>query len=310
MKKTLMGILLVLMMLIACSSDSEPRYADVCNSGTCDDSVCCDCLPPLAKVELAIASFMASPDVPITDLENDPRVSSFTQCGSAASFGDCTQNVDKFLKVSPGTQTQSFVDFVDGDRFKYWYCLYPDGRVEGFTDETHHRMREGSFASASSSWKAKKNSYLEENPLPDRTISRTLPKTVVAGEQFEVLVKISGCLGFGRITEVLPDGFSFVDGIDYTDSPNVIVASITGYSSDGFTFDNITNPADSQIEIDGQRVECSFLGFNADFSYTVLAPDSQGEYKFDGTFIDDGKMSFPIGSDTTINVVANSPKDE
>ncbi len=142
MKSAIIIVILIIgVMTAACSSDSKPRYIDECYYDHCGEGVECGLCHPLANMELAVAAFMTAPDMPIRDLTNDHRIASITQCGTVASFSDCTQHVKKLITNSPGSEVQPLTDFMnkyDGNTFdnlKYWYCVYPGGRLVGFTDD-------------------------------------------------------------------------------------------------------------------------------------------------------------------------------
>ena len=89
-----------------------------------------------------------------------------------------------------------------------------------------------------------------------RTISKT---TVTPGE--EVTVTIAAVVGsVGKVTEILPDGFSYV-----ADS---------------------VSPSDIREAVDGQEVAITLLG-DTIFSYKVTASSTGGDHDFTGTLADD-----------------------
>ncbi len=102
----------------------------------------------LANVELSVAACMASPDRPIRDLTDDPRIASITQCNTEArnwlevddpEDESLTQDVTTLIKINPGPDVNPLTDFTNDDSFDNWYCVYDNGRVIGFTDKKPHQ---------------------------------------------------------------------------------------------------------------------------------------------------------------------------
>jgi hypothetical protein len=93
-------------------------------------------------------------------------------------------------------------------------------------------------------------------PGATRTISKT---TVAPGE--EVTVTIAAVVGsFGKVTETLPDGFSYVA--------------------------RSVDPSNIRAAVDGQEVAFTLLG-DTTFSYKVTASSTGGSHPFTGTLSDD-----------------------
>ena len=79
---------------------------------------------------------------------------------------------------------------------------------------------------------------------------------------------------FGRVTETLPDGFSYV-------------------SSDDLDGDEVSE--------DGQIVKFTLQGTDITFSYTVTASDTAGTHDFSGTLRDDDRADHDVGGASQSN---------
>jgi hypothetical protein len=113
----------------------------------------------------------------------------------------------------------------------------------------------------------------EEEMEPSTT--RILPEEpVVAGEHFTVEIDVLHYGYFGKIVETLPEGFIFED-----------------YSG--------LKP--ESVEVEDDTVEFS-LGGEPSFTYTVIAPDDEGTYTFDGILMDEEKDEYDIRGDTEVVV--------
>ncbi len=102
----------------------------------------------LANIELSVATFMVAPDIPIYDLVADARIGNPVICGPYADAEveelstnlawevySLTQDVDSLIPVNPnytGVPIQHLTDFTNANQFDNWYCVHPDGKVEGF----------------------------------------------------------------------------------------------------------------------------------------------------------------------------------
>ncbi len=134
---------LIIVSIIACAGLLVPNVMQY-TSGPAPESAQTE----LANVELAVAAFMAAPDVPIRDLVADARISSAVLCNPYADafvktlaadpeFGNysLTQDVNILISVDTtysGTPIQSLTDFTSDEEFKHWYCVGPERRVVGF----------------------------------------------------------------------------------------------------------------------------------------------------------------------------------
>ncbi len=121
MKKLIIGVLIVMAMLAACSSDKG--YEGPCGNQT-----------ELANVELAVSAYMYAPDAPIRDLAIDERVGTPVFCDSRADANvkqlnldpalndfSLTRDVDTLIPVNPtyaGTPMQPLTDFTIADEFE------------------------------------------------------------------------------------------------------------------------------------------------------------------------------------------------
>ena len=88
---------------------------------------------------------------------------------------------------------------------------------------------------------------------------------------------------FGRVTETLPDGFSYV-------------------SSDDLDGDEVSE--------DGQIVKFTLQGTDITFSYTVTASDTAGTHDFSGTLRDDDRADHDVGGSSSVTVTAGSAAQE
>ena len=84
---------------------------------------------------------------------------------------------------------------------------------------------------------------------------------------------------FGRVTETLPDGFSYV-------------------SSDDLDGDEVSE--------DGQIVKFTLQGTDITFSYTVTASDTAGTHDFSGTLSDSDRDGHDVGGAASVTVTAGS----
>jgi len=126
-------------LLIACSSDSETIYGDICYEGHCDIA--------LHTVSIAVACVMADPVVPIEDLSNDPRID-WANC--ASSQNEATSNMTGYilngekpliaLSSSPGDVNPiSYYLYKEAEitKYKYWLkessgvicMIHEDGQI-------------------------------------------------------------------------------------------------------------------------------------------------------------------------------------
>ena len=84
---------------------------------------------------------------------------------------------------------------------------------------------------------------------------------------------------FGRVTETLPDGFSYVSSDDLDDE---------------------------EVSEDGQTVKFTLQGTDITFTYTVTASDTAGTHDFSGTLRDDDRADHDVGGAASVTVTAES----
>ena len=106
--------------------------------------------------------------------------------------------------------------------------------------------------------------------------------SVAPGGTVTVTIAAANYGGFGRVTETLPDGFSYV-------------------SSD---------LDDEEVSEDGQIVKFTLQGTDKTFSYTVTASDTAGTHVFSGTLRDDDRADHDVGGAASVTVTAESAAPE
>ena len=115
-------------------------------------------------------------------------------------------------------------------------------------------------------------------PRAARSFSKS---SVTPGGRFTVEVTANDYGRSGLVHETLPEGFTYVSS-----------------SPDGIAEVN---------EANGQMVSFVLLGANKLFTYTVDAPDSVGDYTFDGELVDFEKDTYPVGGASSIKVAVAPP---
>ncbi|MCK4735099.1 MAG: hypothetical protein KAT65_21785, partial [Methanophagales archaeon] len=111
------------------------------------------------------------------------------------------------------------------------------------------------------------------------TATRTLPaEPVPADGSFLVEIEVSDYGTFGQVAETLPEGFIYLAS---TLDPGSVKV-----------FDAVNNTV---------KVKFVLLG-ETSFTYTVIAPDSEGTYTFSGILKDIGKKEYEVGGDIEIEV--------
>ena len=103
--------------------------------------------------------------------------------------------------------------------------------------------------------------------------------SVAPGGTVTVTIAAANYGRFGRVTETLPDGFSYV-------------------SSDDLDGDEVSE--------DGQIVKFTLQGTDITFSYTVTASDTAGTHDFSGTLRDDDRADHDVGGAASVTVTAGS----
>ena len=101
------------------------------------------------------------------------------------------------------------------------------------------------------------------------------PDTVAAGGEVVVTMAAANYGGFGRVTETLPAGFSYVDS-----------------SLDA-----------EQVNVTGQAVRFTLQG-DSSFTYTVTASSTGGTYDFSGMLTDSDRDDHDVGGDSSVTVEA------
>ena len=107
--------------------------------------------------------------------------------------------------------------------------------------------------------------------------------SVAPGGTVTVTIAAANYGRFGRVTETLPDGFSYV-------------------SSDDLDGDEVSE--------DGQIVKFTLQGTDITFSYTVTASDTAGTHDFSGTLRDDDRADHDVGGAASVTVTAESAAQE
>ena len=102
--------------------------------------------------------------------------------------------------------------------------------------------------------------------------------SVASGGTVTVTIAAANYGSFGRVTETLPDGFSYV-------------------SSD---------LDDDEVSEDGQSVKFTLQGADITFTYTVTASDTAGTHDFSGTLRDDDRDDHDVGGPASVTVTAGS----
>ena len=101
------------------------------------------------------------------------------------------------------------------------------------------------------------------------------PAQAIGGSQVTVTIRAGGYGRFGRVTETLPDGWTY-----------------TGSSL-----------GDAAVSVEGRLVRFLLLD-EAMFTYTVTAPTVEGTYTFSGEIEDSSRQREPVGGDSEITVLA------
>ena len=118
-----------------------------------------------------------------------------------------------------------------------------------------------------------------ESAAPGASASRSFDTASVApGGTVTVTIAAANYGRFGRVTETLPDGFSYV-------------------SSD---------LDDDEVSEDGRIVKFTLQGTDITFSYTVTASDTAGTHDFSGTLRDDDRADHDVGGAASVTVTAES----
>ena len=100
------------------------------------------------------------------------------------------------------------------------------------------------------------------------------PAQVAPGGSVTVRITAANYGGFGRVTETLPAGFTYVS----------------------------SSLDDSQVDASGGQVVKFTLQWDTSFTYTVTAPGSTGTYTFSGVFRDSDRNDTSVGGISSIRV--------
>ena len=120
----------------------------------------------------------------------------------------------------------------------------------------------------------------QEGADPSASASRSFDtESVAPGGTVTVTIAAANYGLFGRVTETLPDGFSYVPS-----------------DLDG-----------DEVSEDGQTVKFTLQGTDITFSYTVTASDTAGTHNFSGTLRDDDRADHDVGGAASVTVTAVSP---
>ncbi|MBN2489216.1 MAG: hypothetical protein JXA98_09315, partial [Methanosarcinaceae archaeon] len=110
--------------------------------------------------------------------------------------------------------------------------------------------------------------------VPVALATRTLPATVLRGDTFTVGMSVADYGASGTVMEMLPDGFTYDDS----------------------TLDP------TEVMVDGNMVTFNLTG-ETSFEYTVMASMMEGDYTFSGMITDEEANEYPVGGDTSIEVL-------
>ncbi|MYA49219.1 MAG: DUF11 domain-containing protein, partial [Chloroflexi bacterium] len=118
----------------------------------------------------------------------------------------------------------------------------------------------------------------QQSPSATRSFSST---TVDPGADVTVTINAANYGGFGRVTETLPNGFT--------------------YKSSSLD--------DSQVDASrGQEIRFTLQG-DSSFTYVVTASDTAGPHDFSGMLRDSDRENHDIGGDSRVTVQATAPSD-
>ena len=115
-----------------------------------------------------------------------------------------------------------------------------------------------------------------QQPSATRSFDKT---TVEPGENMTVTITIEHYGGFGAVTEMLPDGFSYVSSV--LDTVQV-------------------------TEVDTRTVRFTLQG-DASFTYTVTASSAEGPHDFSGVLRDSDRTNHNVDGATMVTVEAAAP---
>ena len=115
-----------------------------------------------------------------------------------------------------------------------------------------------------------------QQPSATRSFDKT---TVEPGENVTVTIAIEDYGGFGAVTEMLPDGFSY-------GSSDLDTVQVT--------------------EVDARTVRFTLRG-DSRFTYTVTASSAEGPHDFSGELRDSDLTNHNVGGDTMVTVEAAAP---
>ena len=99
--------------------------------------------------------------------------------------------------------------------------------------------------------------------------------SVAAGGEVVVMIAAANYGGFGRVTETLPSGFSYVS----------------------------SSLDDDEVSDDGQTVRFTLQGADKTFTYTVTASNTGGTFDFSGVLRDDDRTNHDVGGDSSVTVL-------
>ncbi len=114
--------------------------------------------------------------------------------------------------------------------------------------------------------------------------TRSIGADVLSGSHVEVSISVSGLGEFGGVTETLPEGFVYLS----------------------------SSVDDGSVRVDGQTVRFAIIGDSANFTYTVRAPGTAGEFSFTGIVTSSNDVDGAVGGDSSVSVEAEEvelPKD-
>jgi len=193
------------------------------------------------------------------------------------AFGQVVETLPDGFSYVDGSATLDEEEAVDVDSPDIYFTLLAEDTTFSYTVTASGTAGTYTFSGIL------KDENLDEYPIGDQAqiivpATRSMPSSVTAGGNFDVVISTFDYGAFGQVVETLPGGFSYVTG-----SCTLSAAA---------------------VDVEGQEVTFTLLEEDTAFSYTVKASSTAGTYTFDGTLKDENKDEYPIGGQDQITVSA------